>query len=385
MRLSPALEHLLAPQRRFDELRKRTLLRSGAGLADLAYANAYGGPAPEVLAALRGAIDSSGELDLQYTPYGGSTITRRIVAQHLSKTHGLAFGFRDVVLTPGAMAALNLVFRALREEGPCEVIVPVPCWIDYPLYLRNLDIEARLVPVDPKTMRLDLGAIAAQLSPRTKAIVLMQPSNPTGLLHREDELRALADLLHGVSEAPLLISDESHRDVRFDDRPFVSPAAFWPRTCVIHSCGKSLQIQGQRIGYVAVPPDMPDRTEFSEILEQLCRVMGFCTPTALMQIALRDLVAHVPDWSALRGRRQIALDALRAGGYDVVPSEATFFLYPRAPGGDDWGHAEQLADAGVLVLPSPVLHHAGHFRISLTCKDSMLAKAADVFSRGGRQ
>jgi aspartate aminotransferase len=111
--------------------------------------------------------------------------------------------------------------------------------------------------------------------------------------------------------------------------------------------------------------------------------MGFCTPTALMQRAIRELVACKLDWSGLAERRRVALDALHRGGYQVVPSDATYFLYPRTPDGDDWEHAERLADRGVLVLPAPVMHHRGHFRISLTCTDDMLERAADVLARGG--
>lgn len=381
--LSPSIEALLAPQRRYEELRRRTVLRVGARIADLGYGNAYGGPAKEVLAALRRALDNAGELGLQYTPYGGATVPRRLAAERLSRTTGLDFDHRGVVLTPGAMAALNLVLRALRERGPGEVVVPVPCWLDHPLYLANLGLEARFVPVDPKTLRLDLPAIAAALGPRTVALLLMQPVNPTGLLHDETELRALAQLLRDAPTAPLLISDESHREVRFGPEPCPSPAAFWERTCVIHSFGKSLRLQGQRIGYVAVPPAMPERAEYIETLETLCRVMGFCTPTALMQLALGDLLEHVPDWSELQSRRARALAALGEGGYDVVPSQATFFLYPRTPDADDWGHAERLAERGVLVLPAPVFHHRGHFRLALTCTDAMFERAAAVFAQGG--
>ena len=384
MTLAPALEALLAPQRRFDELSRKALLRSGGRLADLGYGNAYGGPASEVLAALHRAIDEAGELGLQYTPYGGSTLARRVAAEHLEETSGQEHDHRGIVLTPGAMAALNLVFRALREEGPGEVVVPVPCWLDYPLYLANLGLEARLVPVDPRTLRLDLAAIAAALGPRTVAVLITQPANPTGVLHSEEELRGLAQLLRAAPAPPLLVSDECHREVRFDGRTFVSPSAFWPRTCVVHSFGKSLRIQGQRIGYVAVPPGMPGREELVLTLEKLCRTMGFCTPTSLMQLALGDLLARAPDWSELRRRREVVLDALRDGGYEVVPSEATYFLYPRTPDGDDWEHAERLAEAGVLVMPAPVFHHRGHFRIALTCTDAMLDRAAPVLARGGR-
>ena len=384
MTLAPALESLLAPQRRFDALRARTLMRAGTRLADLGYANAFDGPAPEVVTAIRRALDGAGELRLQYTPYGGTTTARRLVAEQLTKSSGLAYDHRGVVLTPGAMAALNLVFRALREEGAGEVIVPLPCWIDYPLYLANLGLTARFVPVDPRTLRLDLAAIAAALGPRTVALLVMQPTNPSGLLHEREELEALVDLLHSAPRPPLLICDESQREVRFDARTFVSPATLWERSCVIHSFGKGLSIQGQRIGYVAVPPSHPGRAELVETLETLCRVMGFCTPTALMQLALGDLLEHRPDWSALGRRRERALTALRAGGYEVVDSQATAFLYPRTPGGeDDWAFAERLAAAGVLVLPAPVFHHRGHFRIALTCTDAMLERAATVFARGG--
>jgi aspartate aminotransferase len=383
MTLAPAIEVLLGPQRRFEDLRRRTVMRSGSHLADLGYGNAYGGPAPEVVAAIQRALQDAGQLGLQYTPYGGTTVTRRLVAEHLSRSSGLRYDFHGVVMTPGAMAALNLVFRSLCGGSAREVIVPVPCWLDYPLYLENLGLVARFVPVDPVTLRLDLAAVASALGPDTAAVLLTQPTNPTGVLHTEAELRALAAVLDGAPTPPLLISDESHREVRFDGRPFVSPATFWARTCVIHSFGKSLQIQGQRIGYVAVPPAMPERADFIETLETLCRVMGFCTPTALMQLALGDLLAHAPDWTALRGRRELALGALRDGGYEVVPSEATFFLYPRSPGGDDWAHAERLADAGVLVMPAPVFHHRGHFRLALTCTDAMLDRAASVLAEGG--
>lgn len=385
MRLVPELERWLEPQRRFDALRQRTVLRAGARLADLAYANAYGGPSSAVLAALQRALLGAGELGLQYTPYGGATIARRQVAEHLARTSGVAFEHQGVVLTSGAMGALNLLFRALREQGPGEVIVPVPCWLDYPLYLANQGLEARLVPVDARTLRLDLAALAAALGPRTRAVLLTQPGNPAGILQRPDELRALAALLAAAPSAPLLISDESHRDVRPDGQPFVWPARYVERCCLVHSFGKSLGLQGQRLGYVAVPAALPEGRAFAELLVTLCRVSGVCTPTALMQLALGDLQACRTDWSAVRARRARLVAALCAGGYELPDTDATFFLYPRTPqGDDDWDHAEALAARGVLVLPAPVFHHRGHFRLALTCSDTMLERAAGVLEKGVR-
>jgi aspartate/methionine/tyrosine aminotransferase len=134
IQLSPQLEALLAVQERVDALREEAIRRSGSGLADLAYANSYDGAPAEVLAALQSVLAFERSLNLQYTPYGGGTIPRRLVGEALSDSHGMRFQFRDVVLTPGAMAALNVVFRSLArpDVSQGEVLIVTPCWLDYP-------------------------------------------------------------------------------------------------------------------------------------------------------------------------------------------------------------------------------------------------------------
>jgi aspartate aminotransferase len=377
--LSPALERLLAPQERVDVLRDQAVRHGGGLFADLAYANSYDGPLPEVLAALRNAIDGAGRLALQYTPYGGTTVARRLVAESLRASHGEPFHLKDVVLTPGAMAALNIVFRSVRrDDEQSEVVVVTPCWLDYPLYLENLGLVPRLVPLDARTLRLDLGAIAAALSSRTRALVLSQPANPTGLLYDAQELRQLGEILARAPTRPLLISDECHRDMVFSPHTFVSPAAFYDATCVVYSFGKALFLQGQRLGYAAVSPRHPERQELARRWQQLTRLMGFCTPTALMQLAIGDLLRMRPPLDGIARRRERTLGHLTEAGYDVVPSQATFFLYPRAPGGDDFAFVSRLTEKGVFVLPSAVFHHQGRFRISLTASDEMLDRALAV-------
>jgi aspartate aminotransferase len=381
------LARLLEPQERFDAMRQQAMTHSGANLCDLAYANAYGGPAPGVMRALADALAEDRTLALQYTPYGGATIPRRLVARQLSTQHARLFHFRDVILTPGAMAALNIVFRAVRTSSASadEVIVVTPCWLDYPLYLAQLGMRAVMVDVDPNTMHLDLDAIAAALTPRTRALILSQPSNPSGVLYTRTELERLARILENTlhGEPPLLISDECHRDIRFDMAPFVSPVECYARTCIVYSFGKSLFIQGQRIGYAAVSPDMPDREAFAARLVQWTRAMGFCTPTALMQQALPYLIDLQPELSTIAQRRVRMIEGLQRAGYSSPHSDATFFLYPRTPHGDDFAFAEALSAEGVLVLPAPLFHHRGHFRISVTASDEMIDRALDVFASHG--
>jgi aspartate aminotransferase len=378
--LGPQLDRLLAAQERCDQLRLATLRRQPRDLCDLAYANAYGGPPGFVIDAIKESLEADRELDLQYTPYGGATLTRRRVAESLSRLQGLRFPWRNILLTPGAMAALNVVFRALAaQDSAAEVIVLTPCWLDYPLYLVNLGLRPVMVPVDPVTHRLDLNAIEAAISLRTRAIVFSQPGNPTGLIHSRTELKSLADLLKARGGAPIvLISDECHRDVLFDNANFVPTASIYPATVVVYSFGKALFIQGQRIGYIAVSPHFPDADALVTTFERLCRIMGFCTPTALMQLAVRKLLDHPLDFSAIAVRRQIILDALEEAALVTQPSQATFFLYPKVPFGDDFRFAERLAEHGLLVLPAPVFHHVGHFRLALTAPDDQIERGATI-------
>ncbi|MHC4838264.1 MAG: aminotransferase class I/II-fold pyridoxal phosphate-dependent enzyme [Planctomycetota bacterium] len=378
--LSSDLRALLEIQEHVDELRKRWARGPARHGADLAYANPYDGPPPAVRAALEKAVAGGRSLDLQYTPYGGATVPRRRVAQDLAAKHDVPFRWQDVVLTPGAMAALNLVLRSLVvPDGPRRVLMPVPCWLDYPLYLRQLGLEPVPLPLGAD-LRLDLEAIAEALEEDTAALLLSQPGNPTGVAYGEEELRGVAALLHEAEERhghPITwISDECHRDFVPPRIPCPSPARFHDQVVVVYSFGKRLFIQGQRIGFAAVSPRCRDHETLRELLVQLSRAMGFCTPTALMQGALIDLLEVEDDHGWVHARRRETAATLRGAGYELVEPDGTFFLYPQVPAGeDDLGFTARLAEAGVLVLPSSLFHHTGHVRLSLTDTDEAMGRA----------
>jgi aspartate aminotransferase len=380
LRFPADLARLLIAQERFDALRHRTQLRARMALVDLAYANAYDGPVAGVVEQLGEALSNASALDLQYTPYGGATIPRRCVAERLRQSHGLPFQYSDVILTSGAMAALSIVFRSLRTAGDDEAIVVAPCWIDYPLYLAQVGIRAVMVPSVPGSLRLDIEAVRKAISPRTRAVIISQPANPSGVVCSRAELEELARVLRENNRVkpPLLISDECHRDFNFGAMPIASPLETYERACVVFSFGKSLFMQGQRIGYVAVSPEMPGRRLYASTLVRWSRALGFCTPSALMQRALPGLMTLRPDLSRIEARRARLLNGLRQSGFEFPASEATVFLYPRTPGGDDFTFVEQLATRGMLVLPAPLFHHRGHFRMSVMASDAMVDGALSI-------
>jgi aspartate aminotransferase len=365
-----ALAPWLAPQERFDALRATALASGGARFCDLAYANAWGGPPPEVREVLRRAAASAGELDLQYTPYGGAIVPRRHAAQALARRTELPFKHDHLVLTPGAMSALSLLIRALPSGG--NVVIPVPTWLDHPLYVATDGREPRLVALREDDFALDLDALARAIDTDTRAVILTCPGNPTGKLFDAEELRALAALLDRAPSAPLLVSDECHRDFVRD--AFVSPVTAYARTAVVYSYGKRFLVQGQRLGYAAISPRHPEGASLVAELRRLARALGHGTPTALMQQALPELEALAPDVASVLARKERTRARLEAAGL-CVRGDATMFLYVKVD--DDWAATEALAKRGVLVLPAAIFHHRGWIRLTASAREDMLERGLE--------
>jgi aspartate aminotransferase len=381
--LTPELLCLLEPLERFEAIRRRTV-RLGDRLCDLSYANPYGGARRAARDAIRQALDDERLLDLQYTPFGGQTISRRLVADSLRDSYGLPFTYRHVILTPGAMGALHLALRTAGSPGD-QVVIPVPCWLDYPLYALAVDRTPVTVPLDAGAFDLDIAAIVDALTERTCAVLLSHPANPTGRAYTAETLAALSGALteaeSRLDREVTLIVDETHRDFTAPGT-YVSACALHARTLLVYSFGKYHFMQGQRLGYAACSPLHPAAADVTSDMVRWTRVTGLATPTSLMQRAIPRLLPLRHDLTWVEAWRERLTLELSRMGYAVVPANATLFLYIQTPAGlDDFEFADRLANAGVLVLPGPVFHHNGYFRLALTGSEDMLERALPVFAQ----
>jgi aspartate aminotransferase len=376
------LAPLLESQERLDRLITSSFRRFGPRLVDLSFANPADGPSDDVLSILARATAESKGLSLQYTPIAGRTSTRRAVAAQLARRFALPFDAHDIIMTAGAMPALNIVSRGLF--GPAdEVLVLTPAWQDYPLYLRNLNIPIRLVPLR-SDKHFDLEAIRSAIGPATRGVLFSQPCCPTGVVYSREEIEGLAAMLTGAEArfgTPIyIVSDEVHRDVAWGALPVHSPLQSYSRSVSIYSFGKAFAIQGQRVGYIAVSPRMPDLDEVRTTIERCVRVMGFGHPTSIMQRAVMDLLDLTPGVTALARSQRTVRRALSSNGYQVCDADASFYVYVKSPIADDFQFAELLASRGVLVVPSTMFHDPGYFRLSLTARESALVSALPVFA-----
>lgn len=364
------------PQARLDELRMRAVRAGGAAFADLGYANAWDGASAALKAALHAAIDVEDPLGLQYSPYGGATVARRIAAAALANATGVPFQFRHMVLTPGAMSALSIVFRLLGERGG-NVVIPVPTWLDHPTYAALHGLAPRLVPLREPDFGLDLDAIAGAIDGDTRAIVLTHPGNPTGTLLGTRSLLALGELVQ--ARDIVVIADECHRDYVFGGQAFEPIVRHVPKTITVYSYGKRLMAQGQRLGYAAVSPALGAQLAAELILR--ARALGIATPTALMQRALPAIEKLLPPTDRIAARRGQMIERLKSARVEVAGGTATMFVYARAPRGDAWAATESLAEQGVLVCPAPLFHAEGWVRLSTTATDAMLDRAMTAVAR----
>ena len=308
--------------------------------------------------------------------------SQRTVAGSLSARTDLTWDPDDVAMTNGGFAALAVSLRALLQPGD-EVLFLSPPWFFYEILILAAGGVPVRVRLEPPTFDLDPATIAAAITPRTRAVLVNTPHNPTGRIYPPEALRALGDLLAEAGRRNgrtiYLVSDEPYNRIVFDGRPFHSPATVYPATIVTYSYGKTLLAPGMRIGYVATPPTMPDREDLRDAIFTSQIATGYAFPNALLQHAIEDLEPLSIDVGALERRRDRVVRALRDMGYATTNPEGTFYVMAQAPIEDDMNYGEQLADRGVLVLPGSVVEATGWFRISLTASDAMVEQGLPGF------
>lgn len=303
-------------------------------------------------------------------------------AAGLSAELGMVFDPADIVLTRGASGALVAALAAVVDVGD-DVVFVSPPWFFYEALILGAGAVPVRVGVHQPSFDLDLDAIEAAMGPRTRALLLNTPHNPTGKIYPEGTLRRLATLLESASarngRPVYLISDEAYSRILFGGTRFDTPGRYYPRSFLLHTYSKTALAPGQRIGFLAMPPSMPEREALRTAFMAAAFTMGGM-PDAIMQYALPELEQMNIDLNDLEAKRDRMAGGLRAMGYELHIPEATFYLLPRCPIPDDHEFALRLAERGVAVLPGRALEMPGYFRISLTATHDMIDRALPVFA-----
>ena len=314
--------------------------------------------------------------------------SRAIVRDSLLRLTGQSYAPEDIFLTNGATGALMVTMNALIGAGD-EVIYSSPPWFFYEGMILNSGGKPVPVRVQPDTFDLDLDAIADAITERTRFIIVNSPNNPTGKVYTHDTLEKLAAILEDASRRMgrilYLLSDEVYRTIVYDGRQYLSPTTFYRNSIMIYSYGKTLLTPGQRLGYLALSPNIEERQALRELMASSQILCGWAMTSALMQHALDRLEKLSLDVDELEARRDRFVAGLRSSGYEVHAPEGAFYVTPKTPIDDDALFAQELAKEGVFCLPGHVVQMPGHLRASVTASDEMIERAlpkfADVYRR----
>lgn len=309
---------------------------------------------------------------------------REVISATLQKMHGIPFDQQDITLTTGAFGALSAVLGLMIDPGD-EIIYISPPWFFYEMLITAYYGQPIRVPCHQSTFDLDINAIRDAITPRTRGIIINSPNNPTGRIYPPETLQQLSDVLTQYSRENertiYLISDEAYKRIVYDGRQYHSPTVYYPNSFLIYTYGKTQLDPGQRLGYIALPPSMPDREAIREGILTSMVGNGFTFPNALMQHAVPDLEDLSIDIHHLEEKRDRLVTALRNMGYQLESPEGTFYLLIKSPGEDDMAFINKLADNKVLCSPGTIFEMPGYFRISLTASDEMIDRALPVFER----
>lgn len=338
-------------------------------------------PPPGYVEAIQRSSDPSSSdwfaYRFQYEP------ARQAAAVSLSTELGMDFTAEDIFLTRGAGGAIALALHTVIDPGD-EVVFLSPPWFYYGAMILSSGATPVRVRLGPPTFDLNIEAILAALGPRTRAVLINTPHNPSGRIYPAAALRRLAEGLAETADRygrPIwVISDEAYSRILFDNHRFVSPGLFHPYSMLAHTYTKSALAPGQRLGYLALAPGLAEAEAMRTALFHALFSSGLVMPDAVMQYALPDIDGLLIDVAAIQRRRDHMVAVLRDQGYQLHIPQATFYLLPQAPIADDQAFCALLAERGVAVLPGHVIELPGYFRISLTATDDMVEHSLPIFA-----
>ncbi|HER62982.1 MAG TPA: pyridoxal phosphate-dependent aminotransferase [Desulfobacteraceae bacterium] len=317
-----------------------------------------------------------------YMPNGGYPYVREALAQRLSKEQEVDIDHGDVLMTCGAAGGLNVIMKALLDPGD-EVLIMAPFFVEYNFYVDNHGGVTTAVPTDEE-FNIDFEALEAALNERTKVVLINSPNNPTGQVYTGEAIQRLGKLLDECGEkycnTIYLVSDEPYRKIVFDDCQVPSIMQATTNSIVVSSYSKDLSLPGERIGYIAVHPDMKFKKSLLDAMTLANRILGFVNAPALMQRVVEQLQDVSVDTSIYARRREIFCAILDKAGFEYVKPKGAFYLFPKSPI-DDVEFCAILQQEKILAVPGRGFGMPGYFRLAFCVDDKVIENSAEAFQR----
>jgi aspartate aminotransferase len=342
-------------------------------------------PAPEaVKKAVIQILDSQDSMAVHgYMSNAGFESTRGAVAESLNKRFGTSFSENNIIMSVGAAGGLNVVLKTLLNPGD-EVATFAPYFVEYGNYVRNYD--GVLVAVEPNTkdFQPDPEKLAAVITPKTKAVIINSPNNPTGVVYSAESIRKIAAALDAKQKeygtSIFIVADEPYRELAYDGVEVPYLTKFYKNTIVCYSWSKSLSLPGERIGYIVIPGEAD---EYQLVFDAACiatRVSGFVNAPSLQQLVVAKCLNEMTDVGAYDFNRKLLYKGLTDCGFTCVFPQGAFYMWMKTPV-DDKEFSNAAKKYNLLIVPGTSFGCPGYVRMAYCVARSTIERALPAFKK----
>ena len=350
-------------------------------------------PAPiEVKEAIIDIVENEDPVKVHgYMNNAGFEGTRSAIANHLNRLHGTKLSAKNIIMVVGAGSALNVSLKTMLNPGD-EVLTFAPYFVEYGNYAANYDAKLVVVPPNEKDFMPDVEAMKDRITPRTKAVIINNPHNPTGVIYGENIIKSIATALEEkqreLESVIYLIVDEPYRELVYVDKTVPYVTKYYDNTIVAYSYSKSLSLPGERIGYIVIPDESDESDEFIAAATIANRVSGCVNAPSLMQLVIERCVDAEADVEFYRRNGEILYNGLTEAGFECLKPEGAFYLWMKSPIADDKKFVAKAKEYNILMVPGSSFAGPGYVRLAYcvsreTCQNSIeefkeLAKEYDL-------
>ena len=292
---------------------------------------------------------------------------RQAVAESLNGRFGTNFAARNITMTVGAAGGLNVILKSLLNPGD-EVIVFAPYFGEYRSYVNNYDGVIVEISPDTESFQPKLDEFEAKITPKTRAVIVNTPNNPTGVVYSEETIKKMALIMENKQKEYgtdiYLISDEPYRELAYDGIEVPYLTKYYANTVVGYSYSKSLSLPGERIGYLVIPDEAADSENLISAANVATRILGFVNAPTLQQKVVKACLNEKTDISFYDRNRETLYNGLKELGFECIRPEGAFYLFVKSPVADEKEFCAAAKKYNILLVPGSSFGCPGYVRIA---------------------
>ncbi|MDO5401914.1 MAG: pyridoxal phosphate-dependent aminotransferase [Eubacteriales bacterium] len=373
----------------FEEGNRLAKIYGAENVYDFSLGNPNVAAPAEVNAAIKEIVDNEESTFIHgYMSNAGYEDVREAVAESLNRRFETKFNASNIVMTVGAAGGLNTILRTILNPGE-QVMTFAPFFGEYRNYVANFGGELVVVPPNTVDFQPELNEFEKMITPKTRAVIVNNPNNPTGVVYSEETIKKLAAVMDKKQKEYkteiFLISDEPYRELAYDGVEVPYLTKYYDNTIVGYSYSKSLSLPGERIGYLVIPDEVADADDMKAAASVATRILGFVNAPSLMQrVAAKCLDAKV-NVEAYDKNRTALYNGLKALGFECIKPEGAFYLFVKSPVEDEMEFCNIAKKHNILIVPGMTFGCPGYVRMAYCVSYDTIVNSLPHFAEAAKE